>query len=454
MADQQNLNTKLVRKLEPRRTSRRSTRRRLEESHCWSRFQAAMDHSVPPNLRCLLFVVPFFLLYADCLLGHADAARVVGGDGVVFNFHGSADQDFCLVSDRDFHINVHMIGRKEDKRRTTWISGLAIIAGGMHLYVEAFQEATWDPFLDHIAIYMNGTNLNIPAPGYKASPSAEASRWESANDQVLIIRRRVNEARIQIAGLLDLIVKTDAVPSELWSAASCFVHLDMEFRQLAVSDEVHGVLGQTYRPMRIQASRQRAMFNQEDIDDVDAAVLGKQLGPAIIGHMQDYRSSGLWATDCKYGKFVRSHGQGGRYSAPGSREGRTEGDFEVQERRGSEAEGDGAEPGRRRAVKALRGGGPPALFDEVNPLAAYFSEVAVRMVRRSRVSSDNEVDQALQLPFEQRATRGHEARRSTDITEEGYGLSIATREEGPGAVDGTDTDDFLSQEEFEKVMSE
>ncbi|KAK1264048.1 hypothetical protein QJS04_geneDACA008442 [Acorus gramineus] len=35
--------------------------------------------------------------------------RFVGGDGITFFFHGR-NQDFCLVSDSDIHINGHFIG--------------------------------------------------------------------------------------------------------------------------------------------------------------------------------------------------------------------------------------------------------------------------------------------------------------------------------------------------------
>ncbi|KAF7119621.1 hypothetical protein RHSIM_Rhsim13G0108800 [Rhododendron simsii] len=41
--------------------------------------------------------------------------RFVGGDGLTFYFHGKKDQDFCIVSDSNLHINAHFIGRRNDK---------------------------------------------------------------------------------------------------------------------------------------------------------------------------------------------------------------------------------------------------------------------------------------------------------------------------------------------------
>ena len=35
--------------------------------------------------------------------------RFIGGDGNAFFFHGRRDADFCVLSDRDLHINAHFI---------------------------------------------------------------------------------------------------------------------------------------------------------------------------------------------------------------------------------------------------------------------------------------------------------------------------------------------------------
>ena len=82
-------------------------------------------------------------------------------------------------------------------------------------------------------------------------------------NKIRITRRRVNEARIEIEGVLDLRLKADTVQKDWWTEDNCFVHLDMEFRHLAVSSSVHGVLGQTYRPQRIKAAKLRALRNSE-----------------------------------------------------------------------------------------------------------------------------------------------------------------------------------------------
>ncbi|BAF27608.2 Os11g0151100 [Oryza sativa Japonica Group] len=76
--------------------------------------------------------------------------RFIGGDGNAFYFHGRRDADFCVVSDRDLHINAHFIGKRGAdgmSRDFTWIQAIAVLFddGGAHrLYVGARKTAAWD----------------------------------------------------------------------------------------------------------------------------------------------------------------------------------------------------------------------------------------------------------------------------------------------------------------------
>ena len=45
-----------------------------------------------------------------------EAARVVGGDGVIFHFNGQKDQDYCLLTDSKIHVNAQMIGLSKNER--------------------------------------------------------------------------------------------------------------------------------------------------------------------------------------------------------------------------------------------------------------------------------------------------------------------------------------------------
>ncbi|KAK1628683.1 hypothetical protein QYE76_002998 [Lolium multiflorum] len=81
--------------------------------------------------------------------------RFIGGDGNAFYFHGRKDADFCVVSDRDLHINAHFIGKSGHSgmsRDFTWIQAIAVLFDGHHLYVGARKTGTWDDAVEHLEI--------------------------------------------------------------------------------------------------------------------------------------------------------------------------------------------------------------------------------------------------------------------------------------------------------------
>jgi hypothetical protein len=55
--------------------------------------------------------------------------RFIGGDGIVFFFHGKSKEHFSLVSDFDLQINSRLIGHRPASRDWdfTWIQTLGIL---------------------------------------------------------------------------------------------------------------------------------------------------------------------------------------------------------------------------------------------------------------------------------------------------------------------------------------
>ncbi|KAL9383263.1 hypothetical protein Peur_023586 [Populus x canadensis] len=55
--------------------------------------------------------------------------RFIGGDGIVFFFHGKSNEHFSLVSDFDLQINSRFIGHRPASRDWdfTWIQALGIL---------------------------------------------------------------------------------------------------------------------------------------------------------------------------------------------------------------------------------------------------------------------------------------------------------------------------------------
>lgn len=249
----------------------------------------------------LIPLVLIFLSVSYCSV----AVRVVGGDGVTFHFNGKRDRDFCFVSDSSLHINAHMIGAEKNSESWTWISGVSIMTEKLNVFLGARTEKLWDPFLDNLEIKLNGKKLFIPAPGYMSGPSANPSMFQASELSLSITRMRVNEARIEIAGLLDLKVLVEAADAALRTKTNCFSHLNLEFLKLPKTSNMHGVLGQTYNPERLKAAESMASVSSEETISVSMAAMGQEIEtPAIAGKVSEYLTSGLWAPDCKFSRFV------------------------------------------------------------------------------------------------------------------------------------------------------
>lgn len=68
----------------------------------------------------------------------------------------------------------------------------------------------------------------------------------------------------------------NAVEQELRTTTNCFPHLNVEFLKLNVSNLVHGVLGQTFRPRRLSNAQKRFSQNQEVLQIIfDFSLLSK-----------------------------------------------------------------------------------------------------------------------------------------------------------------------------------
>jgi hypothetical protein len=214
--------------------------------------------------------------------------RFIGADGNIFYFHGKKDDDFCIVSDNGLHINAHFIGKHnpEKGRDFTWIQALGIIFGDNHkLYIGVEKTMTWDDSIDRLVITFDGERIDIPTD--------MKAKWIPTTVPSLFITRtaETNGIIVELRGVFTIIGK--AVPitkkeSDLHNYGvtpeDSLAHLDLSFKFHALSDDVHGVLGQTYRP-----------------DYVNKLDVRKNM-PVMTG-AANYSSSTIFAIDCAVARF-------------------------------------------------------------------------------------------------------------------------------------------------------
>ncbi|XP_066387651.1 uncharacterized protein [Miscanthus floridulus] len=216
--------------------------------------------------------------------------RFTGGDGNNFYFHGKKDQDFCILSDANLHINAHFIGKRNPamSRDFTWIQALGIRISAdrdHHLYMGAQKTAKWSNDVDRLELAFDGAPVTIPAES--------GAVWESAAVPGLTVTRTAtaNGVRVQLRGVFDIVANVVPISEEDSRVHNYGVteddslaHFDLGFKFFDLTDDVHGVLGQTYRA-----------------DYVNQLSVSSKM--PVMGGAPNYVSSDIFATDWAVARF-------------------------------------------------------------------------------------------------------------------------------------------------------
>ncbi|KAK9158313.1 hypothetical protein Scep_004887 [Stephania cephalantha] len=178
--------------------------------------------------------------------------RLVGGDGVMFYFHGAKGGDFALVSDDQLHINAHFIGTRPSGRTRdfTWVQALSIFFDSHTLILAAKKVSHWDAAVDNLIVRWDGDTVQVPTDG--------EAEWRTNEDRREVVVERTDDAnsvRVSVSGLLEMDVKVTPIGAEenrvhnyQLPSDDAFAHLETQFKFKNLTDMVEGVLGKTYRP--------------------------------------------------------------------------------------------------------------------------------------------------------------------------------------------------------------
>ncbi|XP_059442128.1 uncharacterized protein LOC132174496 [Corylus avellana] len=208
--------------------------------------------------------------------------RFIGGDGVVFYFHGKSNEHFTLVSDLNLQINARFIGLRPAGRTRdyTWIQALGVLFDSNTFSLEATTAATWDDEVDHLKFSYNGNEFTVP--------QGHLSVWRSPENDVRVERTsEKNSVTVIFPEVAEILVNVvpvtkedDRIHNYQIPSDDCFAHLEVQFRFYGLSSKVEGVLGRTYKP-----------------DFENPAKPGVAM--PVVGGEDKYRTTSLLSSDCK-----------------------------------------------------------------------------------------------------------------------------------------------------------
>ncbi|KAK2665005.1 hypothetical protein Ddye_003579 [Dipteronia dyeriana] len=155
--------------------------------------------------------------------------------------------DFCLVSDSNLHINAHFIGRRNYnmKRDFTWVQSIAIFFDNHQLFIGTLKTSTWDDSVDRLALSFDGKPVTLL--------ETDGSKWQSTDVSITRVGK-TNSVSVEVQGkfkitanVVSMTEQDSRVHNYGITKENCFAHLDLGFKFYSLSDEVNGILGQTYR---------------------------------------------------------------------------------------------------------------------------------------------------------------------------------------------------------------
>ncbi|CAM8988668.1 unnamed protein product [Rhodiola kirilowii] len=209
--------------------------------------------------------------------------RFIGGDGIVFYFHGKRDEHFSLVSDVNFQINARFIGLRPAGRARdyTWIQAMGFLFGPNTFTLEATRAANWDDGVDHLKLTYNEEEIVVP--------EGHLSRWEPTDSELIVERiSDTNSVLITLSDFAEISVSVvpitkedDKIHNYQIPEDNCFAHLEVQFKFYTLSPNVEGVLGRTYQP-----------------DFKNPAKPGVAM--PVVGGADKYRTASILSAECSY----------------------------------------------------------------------------------------------------------------------------------------------------------
>eukprot|EP00475_Leptophrys_vorax_P042761 TRINITY_DN805_c0_g1_i3.p1 TRINITY_DN805_c0_g1~~TRINITY_DN805_c0_g1_i3.p1 ORF type:complete len:685 (+),score=57.71 TRINITY_DN805_c0_g1_i3:420-2474(+) len=244
-----------------------------------------------------------------------------GAHGTRFEFNGAPEKSYCLITDRDLHVNMKMRGYYDTRTIgasllrnglavRTWIREMGFVWRGADGVEHSFRLASRNGKSDKrdngflALIEFDGRVLPALEPGesYQLDGGLEFTfnGYETEGGGFF----DVDAYSLRIGTQLVMDVKLRPAHPLLQTPDDSQVHLNVNFRHIGRSPAIHGIMGQTYRAGRKERAIDYSMLSR--LLHTPFSADGDNGKGFIDGKASDYETTSVLATDCGFSAFSAS----------------------------------------------------------------------------------------------------------------------------------------------------
>ncbi|CAI6003065.1 unnamed protein product [Closterium sp. NIES-64] len=238
--------------------------------------------------------------------------HLVGAYGTHFDFNGRPDAAFCLLTDRELHVNMLLRGYYSDDTEN---AALVVDGKAVHTWIKELGIVWLADGVDH--------KIRLAARSGKQQERGSGFMKAIEIDGEAIPRMRVGDVvtsvggltltfkalekegpydvdyyTLDIEGLVTLDMRLRVANPKLQTPTEAEAHINVGIVELSHTDEIHGVLGQTYR----EDHAQRAADFQKMIASLHRPISadGAEGEGFLDGNARSYETSSVLAVDCSH----------------------------------------------------------------------------------------------------------------------------------------------------------
>eukprot|EP00271_Cylindrocystis_brebissonii_P017364 TRINITY_DN44_c0_g1_i1.p1 TRINITY_DN44_c0_g1~~TRINITY_DN44_c0_g1_i1.p1 ORF type:complete len:463 (-),score=59.13 TRINITY_DN44_c0_g1_i1:854-2242(-) len=242
--------------------------------------------------------------------------HLVGAHGTPYDFSGLPDQSFALISDEHLEVNMRLTGYldertesatllKDGKAVRTWIRELGI------MWVDYMGKQ------HRLSMLARPGKISKRGPGLLRSAFLDGkavSRLQAGESFVgaggLVLKMiavttegpyEVDQYNLVIDGVLDLDLRLRVAHKLLQTEGESRCHFSLGVNSITPTENIHGVLGQTYRKDHAQRAEEFSLIAAKLHHNIQAD------GPEGLGFLDgvaaDYKTSGVLTADSKFNVY-------------------------------------------------------------------------------------------------------------------------------------------------------